>query len=63
MTDGAGGPHGAALARVAAALGPIATRDVPLGPFTTYRAGGPAAVLARIDNLGLTVLEMRRLPD
>lgn len=49
MTDRAGGPHGAALARVAAALGPIATRDVPLGPFTTYRAGGPAAVLARIE--------------
>ncbi|CAN5746174.1 UDP-N-acetylmuramate dehydrogenase [soil metagenome] len=28
-------------------LGPIAGRNVPLGPLTTYRVGGPAALLAR----------------
>jgi UDP-N-acetylmuramate dehydrogenase len=35
-------------------LGGIAERDVPLAPFTTYRVGGPAAVLVRprsIDDL------------
>jgi UDP-N-acetylmuramate dehydrogenase len=33
------------LDRVAAALGYRAERDAPLGPLTTYRVGGPAAVL------------------
>lgn len=28
----------------AARLGPLARRDVPLGPLTTYRVGGPAAL-------------------
>lgn len=28
-------------------LGSLARRDVPLGPLTTYRVGGPAALLAR----------------
>ncbi|MGB7877226.1 MAG: UDP-N-acetylmuramate dehydrogenase, partial [Ilumatobacteraceae bacterium] len=28
-------------------LGPIAERDVPLGPLTTYRVGGPADVFVR----------------
>ncbi|MGA7759827.1 MAG: UDP-N-acetylmuramate dehydrogenase [Ilumatobacteraceae bacterium] len=31
----------------AAILGPIAERDVPLGPLTTYRVGGPADVFVR----------------
>jgi UDP-N-acetylmuramate dehydrogenase len=30
--------------RAAAVLGPRARRDVPLGPLTTYRVGGPAAL-------------------
>jgi UDP-N-acetylmuramate dehydrogenase len=30
-----------------ATLGPLAERDVPLGPLTTYRVGGAAAVLVR----------------
>ena len=34
----------------AAALGPLAEPDVPLGPLTTYRVGGPAALLARVDD-------------
>lgn len=34
-----------ALDRVAARLGDRARRDVPLGPLTTYRVGGPASVL------------------
>ena len=28
-------------------LGPIAERDVPLAPLTTYRVGGSTAVMAR----------------
>lgn len=36
-----------AVAIAAGVLGPIATRDEPLGPLTTYRVGGRAAVLAR----------------
>lgn len=50
MTEPTDGSRRVALDRLAAALGPLATRDVPLGPFTTYRAGGPAAVLARIES-------------
>jgi UDP-N-acetylmuramate dehydrogenase len=34
-----------ALGRVAARLGDLARRDVPLGPLTTYRVGGNAALL------------------
>ena len=32
----------------AAVLGPVARRDVPLGPLTTYRVGGPAALFVEI---------------
>ncbi len=35
------------LAAVAAALGPRAEVDRPLGPLTTYRVGGPAALFVR----------------
>jgi UDP-N-acetylmuramate dehydrogenase len=31
-------------------LGERAKRDVPIGPLTTYRVGGPAALLTEIDN-------------
>ena len=34
-----------AIAAAAAVLGDRARRDVPLGPFTTYGVGGPAALL------------------
>jgi UDP-N-acetylmuramate dehydrogenase len=34
----------AAIERAAAVLGPLARRAVPLGPLTTYRVGGPAAL-------------------
>ncbi|MEA2827084.1 MAG: UDP-N-acetylmuramate dehydrogenase [Actinomycetota bacterium] len=34
----------------AAVLGERARRDVPLGPFTTYRVGGPAALLLRAED-------------
>jgi UDP-N-acetylmuramate dehydrogenase len=37
----------AAVQRAAALLGARATPDVPLGPFTTYKVGGPAALLVR----------------
>jgi UDP-N-acetylmuramate dehydrogenase len=37
--------NGDAVARAAEVLGDAARRDVPLGPLTTYRVGGPAALL------------------
>jgi UDP-N-acetylmuramate dehydrogenase len=37
----------AAIERAAGVLGPLAERDVPLGPMTTYRVGGRAALFAR----------------
>jgi len=36
-------------------LGPLVQRDAPLGPLTTYRVGGPAALLVRC--MDLTDLE------
>ena len=36
-----------AVSAALAVLGGIAERDVPLASFTTYRVGGPAAVLVR----------------
>jgi UDP-N-acetylmuramate dehydrogenase len=39
------GELAATLDRVAKSLGPLAARDVALGPLTTYRVGGPAALL------------------
>jgi UDP-N-acetylmuramate dehydrogenase len=36
------------LAAAAAALGPLVARDVPLGPRTTYRVGGRAALLVEL---------------
>jgi UDP-N-acetylmuramate dehydrogenase len=36
------------LARAAEVLGDAARRDVPLGPLTTYRVGGPAALLVDV---------------
>ncbi|MDQ6724685.1 MAG: UDP-N-acetylmuramate dehydrogenase [Actinomycetota bacterium] len=38
-------PLADAIEAAAAVLGDRARRDVPLGPFTTYRVGGPAALL------------------
>ena len=38
-------PDRDAVAAAAAVLGDRARRDVPLGPFTTYGVGGPAALL------------------
>ncbi len=40
----------ALLDAVADALGPAARRQVPLGPLTTYRVGGPAAVLVEAES-------------
>jgi UDP-N-acetylmuramate dehydrogenase len=40
----------AAVDAVVAALGPRAQRDVPLGPRTTYRVGGPAAVFVAVED-------------
>ncbi len=37
-----------AIEEAAAVLGPRARRQVPLGPFTTYRVGGPAALLMEV---------------
>ncbi|MBV9951719.1 MAG: UDP-N-acetylmuramate dehydrogenase [Acidimicrobiia bacterium] len=45
MTELAG-----AVAEAAARLGPRARRDVPIGPLTTYRVGGSAAVFVDVDD-------------
>jgi UDP-N-acetylmuramate dehydrogenase len=37
-------PEPAAVRSALAVLGPLARTEVPLGPLTTYRVGGPAAV-------------------
>jgi UDP-N-acetylmuramate dehydrogenase len=39
-----------ALEAVAATLGPVVEVGVPLGPLSTYRVGGPAALLARVED-------------
>lgn len=39
---------GSALRRVAEVLGDGARRDVPIGPLTTYRVGGPAALFVEV---------------
>jgi UDP-N-acetylmuramate dehydrogenase len=39
------------LDAVAAALGPSVQRDVPLGPLTTYRVGGSAALFAEVESV------------
>jgi UDP-N-acetylmuramate dehydrogenase len=40
-----------ALDAAVAVLGPLASRDVPLAPLTTYRVGGPAALFVRARSL------------
>ncbi len=40
----------ATLAAAAEHLGSLVERDAPLGTLTTYRVGGPAALLARVDH-------------
>ena len=37
-----------AISTAAALLGDRARRDVPIGPLTTYRVGGPAALLVEL---------------
>ena len=41
---------GDAVARAAELLGGLARRDVPIGPMTTYRIGGPAAVFVAVES-------------
>jgi UDP-N-acetylmuramate dehydrogenase len=41
----------AAVDAAADLLGPAARRDAPLGPLTTYRVGGPAALLVEADDV------------
>jgi UDP-N-acetylmuramate dehydrogenase len=52
---GAGGSPDAVLAEVARRLGPEARRNEPLGPYTTYRVGGPAAVFVRVEDEAMLV--------
>ncbi|MDG2233970.1 MAG: FAD-binding protein, partial [Ilumatobacter sp.] len=40
--------HEQAVARAAELLGPLAARDVPIGPMTTYRVGGSADLFVRL---------------
>jgi UDP-N-acetylmuramate dehydrogenase len=47
-----------AIEAAAARLRDLASRDVPLGPLTTYRVGGPAALFARVeDDAALSVVQ------
>jgi UDP-N-acetylmuramate dehydrogenase len=39
-----------AIAAAARALGSLAEADAPIGPLTTYRVGGPAALLVRVED-------------
>ncbi len=41
----------AAVEAAASRLGAAARRDAPLGPLTTYRVGGPAALLVEVDDV------------
>ncbi len=45
MSDAASSPAD----RAAAMLGSLAKRQVPIGPLTTYRVGGPAALFVRVE--------------
>lgn len=40
------------VAEAAHLLGPLVEREVPVGPLTTYRVGGPAALFCRVDSEG-----------
>lgn len=42
----------AAVEQASRALGPLARRDVPIGPLTTYRVGGAAALFVEADTAG-----------
>jgi UDP-N-acetylmuramate dehydrogenase len=48
--NAARGSVAAAVDLAADVLGPLAERDVPIGPLTTYRVGGRAALLVRADD-------------
>ena len=48
-------------ARLADGLGSGLGRDVPLGPFTTYRVGGPAALFVEL--AGGTIFAPRLVVD
>ena len=52
------GIDGAALT-----LGSLARRDVPLGPLTTYRVGGPAALMVHAESLDDVARWARRPPS
>ncbi len=56
---GADGPHAEQWDELAEALGPSASRDVALGPLTTYRVGGPAAVFLSVESDA----DLRRVAD
>ena len=49
----------AALAEVASRLGDLVEPDMPIGPLTTYRVGGRAALFARCETAG----DVRRVRD
>ena len=55
----ASAPAREAIERAAAVLGGLAERDVPLGPMTTYRDGGAAALFVR----PASVHDLDRLAD
>lgn len=44
------GERDATIEAAATALGEVAQPDVPIGPLTTYRVGGPARLFVRVDD-------------
>jgi UDP-N-acetylmuramate dehydrogenase len=50
-----------AVERAASELGALGGRDVPLGPLTTYRVGGPAALAVRAESVDDLVVVHRAL--
>jgi UDP-N-acetylmuramate dehydrogenase len=52
MTAVSGSPAQALIDRAADLIGPLAQRDRPIGVFTTYRVGGPAALFSEPTTTG-----------
>jgi UDP-N-acetylmuramate dehydrogenase len=65
MNDDITRPSDADLSRIGALLGDRAVRDEPLGTYTTYRVGGPAAIFVRatgVEDLHAVARALARVP-
>ena len=65
MNDDITRPSDVDLSRIGALLGDRAVRDEPLGTYTTYRVGGPAAIFVRatgVEDLHAVARALARVP-